>query len=507
MIDIKRIREDPKGIERAVRKKGATISIEKILELDEKRRRLISEADIARAEQNAASAKIPQLKGVAKEDAIAKLKEIKLKIAALESKIRSVEEELELLLYKVPNPPLEGVPEGKDEHDNVVLREVGSRPLFDFQPKDYLTLAQALDIIDVERAGKVSGSRFGYLKGDGALLEFALLQFGVSTLTNEKVLQEIIANNNLNLPPRPFIPIIPPVLIRPEMLGRMGYLNKNSKGKNLPQISERSEARFARIPTVRDGTSQSNSDATVRRLRDPRNRTRSFVADGFGKNSKLSEWEGEEVYFLRDDDLVLVGTSEQSIGPMHANEIFNESDLPLRYLGFSSCFRREAGSYGKDTKGILRVHQFDKLEMFSFCRPEDSEKEHKFLLACEEYLMAQLKIPYRVINICTGDLGAPAAAKYDIEAWLPGQNEGRGEYRETHSTSNTTDFQARRLNIRCRLAFKGQMSDIRYVHMLNGTALAMGRMIIAIIENYQTKEGKVIIPEVLRQFMNKEVMG
>ncbi len=209
---------------------------------------------------------------------------------------------------------------------------------------------------------------------------------------------------------------------------------------------------------------------------------------------------GEEIYCLEKDNLCLVGTSEQSVGPMHSDDIFEEINLPHRHVAFSTCFRREAGSYGKDTKGILRVHQFDKVEMFSFCHPERSQEEHKFLLSMEEKLMQLLKIPYRVVQMCTGDLGDPAAAKYDIEAWMPGQN----QYRETHSTSNCTDFQARRLNIR----YRNKSGKLEFIHTLNGTAFAIGRMIIAILENYQQKDGSIKVPKVLEKCMGiKEIKG
>ena len=210
----------------------------------------------------------------------------------------------------------------------------------------------------------------------------------------------------------------------------------------------------------------------------------------------IEQTDKEEAYYLPQDNLYLVGTAEQSIGPMHADEIFEEKDLPKRYVAFSTCFRREAGAYGKDTKGILRVHQFDKVEMFSFVKPEDSKKEHQFLLSLEEALMQSLKIPYRIVQMCTGDLGVPAAAKYDIEAWMPGQ----GEYRETHSTSNCTDFQARRLNIR----YRRSDGKLEFVHTLNGTATAIGRTLIAIIENYQEKNGSIKVPEVLQPFINRQ---
>jgi seryl-tRNA synthetase len=225
-----------------------------------------------------------------------------------------------------------------------------------------------------------------------------------------------------------FIPIIPPVMIKPEMMKAMGYVERG----------------------------------------------------------------GDEIYYFDKDDLYLTGTSEQSIGPMHADEVFEEKDLPKKYIAFSTCFRREAGSYGKDTRGILRVHQFDKVEMFVFSTPENSQKERESILSIEEKLMKELKIPYRVIDICTGDLGDPAAAKYDIEAWMPGQN----EYRETHSCSNCTDFQARRLNIK----YKDRVVGLRLVHTLNGTAFAIGRILIAIIENYQQKDGSIKMPKVLRKY-------
>ncbi len=219
---------------------------------------------------------------------------------------------------------------------------------------------------------------------------------------------------------------------------------------------------------------------------------KSKMARGMGY---LEQSDREEAYYLPQDDLYLVGTAEQSIGVMHEGEVFEEEDLPRRYVGFSTCFRREAGSYGKDTKGILRVHQFDKIEMFSFCKPDNSQKEHQFFLEIEKNLMKGLELPFRVVNICTGDLGRPAAAKYDIEAWIPSQN----KYRETHSTSNCTDFQARRLDIR----YRDRVGKLNFVHTLNGTAFAIPRTLIAIIENYQQKDGSVKVPTVLQKYLGK----
>lgn len=417
MLDIKLIREQTDKIKQGIRKKGADSSlVDKVLELDKKKRDLIQEIEIVRAKKNIAEKKIVGEKN--KEEIMKVLRDAKIFLTGKEEELEKTEKAFEQIMTLLPNPPLDDVPEGKDERENIVIKQVGKKPKFNFTPQDYLSLGEKLDIIDTKRASKTSGSRFGFLKGGAAILEFALIKFVFDKLTKKG-----------------FIPIIPPVLIKPRPFWGMGYLDKGA----------------------------------------------------------------EEVYYLPKDELYLVGTSEQMIGPMHMDEIFQEQDLPLRYVAFSSCFRREAGSYGKDTKGILRVHQFDKIEMFIFSKPEESVKEHKFLLSIEEELMKDLKIPYQVLKICSGDLGNPAAAKYDIEAWLPGQDNGKGQYRETHSTSNCTDFQARRLNIK----FKDKAtSKNELVHTLNGTALAIGRAIIAIIENYQTKEGKIKIPKVLWRYSN-----
>jgi seryl-tRNA synthetase len=400
MIDIKLLRDNPNKIKKACNNKNVVIDIDKILDLDKKKRGLIQEIEGMKAEQ----------KKMGKEQ-IEKAKDLKEKIKNLEPELEKIEKELNALFLQIPNIPLDDVPIGKDESENKVVREVGKKPNFKFKPKDYLELAEKLDIIDVKRAAKVSGTRFGYLKGGAVYLEFALIQLAFNTLVKEG-----------------FCPVIPPIMIKTKMMKGMGYMERG----------------------------------------------------------------GEEIYQLPKDDLVLVGTAEQSIGPMHADEIFNEKDLPKRYVAFSPCFRREAGSYGKDTKGIFRVHQFYKVEMFGFCLPSQSQKEHQFFLKMEEKLMQALKIPYQVLQICTGDLGDPAAAKYDIEAWLPSEN----RYRETHSTSNCTDFQARRLNIR----YKAKDNKLNFVHTLNGTAFATGRTIIAILENYQQKDGSIKIPKALQKY-------
>ena len=403
MIDIKLLRENPEKVKKACENKQAKINIDEVLELDEKRRKLIQEIEKLRAEQKKLG-----------KDQIEQAKSLKNKIKELEPELEKAELNFNILFSQIPNLPLDTVPVGKNETENNTLREIGKIPKFSFQPKDYLEIAENLDIIDVKRAGKVSGSRFGYVKGGLAMLEFGLIQLAMDIARKHG-----------------FVPVVPPVMIKPEMMKAMGYVERG----------------------------------------------------------------GDEIYYFDKDDLYLTGTSEQSIGPMHADEVFEENELPKKYVAFSTCFRREAGSYGKDTKGILRVHQFDKVEMFIFAKPEESVKMHELILSIEEKLMKELGIPYRVVNICTGDLGDPAAAKYDIEAWMPGQN----EYRETHSTSNCTDFQARRLNIKYQTT-SNKKQETKLDHTLNGTAFAIGRTLIAIIENYQQKDGSIKVPKVLRKY-------
>jgi seryl-tRNA synthetase len=423
MLDIKFIRQNPEKVKEGCRAKQVKVDIDRLLEVDKKRREVLQALEDMRAQKNKATKEIQRAKDLKeKEKIVLKMRELDKNSDKLGKALKELEEEFNDLMLQIPNLPLDDVPVGKDEKENAVLREVGEKTKFDlpagrqgFQPKDYLEIAENLDLIDVKRAAKVAGTRFGYIKREAVLLEFALINLAFDTLTKEG-----------------FIPVLPPVMLKPEMARGMGYLEQSDK---------------------------------------------------------------EEAYFLPQDNLYLVGTAEQSTGTMHTNEIFNEKDLPRRYVAFSTCFRREAGSYGKDTKGIFRVHQFDKVEMFSFTKPEDSIKEHKFFLEMEEKLMQSLKIPYRVVNICTGDLGRPAAAKYDIEAWFPSQN----RYRETHSTSNCTDFQARRLNIRYR---DSKTKKLEFVHTLNGTAFAIGRTLIAIIENYQQKDGSILIPAVLQPYLN-----
>lgn len=411
MIDIEFLRENPEKVKKAVEDKQLDSGVvDAVLKLDDDWRKTLQAVEKLRAEKNALS-KDPS------PGKIKKAKKVKSDLKKLEEDLNKVTNEYEVALRDIPNLPADDVAVGKDEKENKVERKWGEIPKFDFKPKDHLELGELLDIIDVERAAKVSGARFAYLKNEAVLLEFALINFAMEALMGEG-----------------FIPILPPAMIRKESMRGMGYL----------------------------------------------------------------EHGGEEDMFTLDKDLILIGTSEQSIGPMHANEVFEKKELPRRYVGFSPCFRREAGSYGRDTRGILRVHQFDKVEMFSFTLPEKGDEEHEYLLGLQEKLFQALNIPYRVTKMVTGDLGAPAARKYDVEAWIPTQE----KYREVTSTSTTTDFQARRLNIRYK---EGDKLD--YVHMLNGTAFAIGRTIIAILENYQKKDGSVEVPEVLQKWMGKEVIS
>jgi len=413
MLDIKFIRENPNQVKTACKNKQINVDIDKLLKLDKKRREKLQELERLKAEQNKISRKAT-LTPEEKE----KARIIKEKIKKIKPDLEIIEKELNEIMFQVPNIPLDDVPIGKDETENVILKKVGKLPKFNFKPRSYLDIGERLDLIDVKRAAKVSGTRFGYLKNEAVLLEIALINFAFQTLIKKG-----------------FVPVVPPVMIKEEMARGTGYF-----------------------------------EATDR----------------------------DEAYFIERDNLFLVGTSEQSLAAMHANEVLFERDLPKRYVGFSTCFRREAGSYGKDTKGIIRVHQFDKIEMFSFTKPEDSKKEHEFFLSLEEKLMSSLKLPYQVVNICTGDLGRPAAAKFDIETWIPSEN----RYRETHSTSNCTDFQARRLNIR----YRNKAGKLNFVHTINGTAFAIGRTIVAIIENYQQKDGSIKVPKILQKYIGKKVI-
>ncbi|MEA2020556.1 MAG: serine--tRNA ligase [Patescibacteria group bacterium] len=415
MLDIDFIRNNPDTVRRGLQAKQANPSlVDKTLELDKERRELLQEVEKLRHEIN----EISNIQEKPSADDIERAKKLKNQLRKLEPKLREVEERFKEVWQQIPNMPAEDVPRGESEEENVEVKKWGKPRDFDFEPKPYWELGESLRIIDKERAAKVSGARFGYLKGAAVLLEFALVDLAIKNLLWEG-----------------FLPVIPPVMINDKAMRAMGYLEHGGE---------------------------------------------------------------QETYHFEKDQLYLIGTSEQAVGPMHMNEVLEEGTLPRRYVAFSTCFRREAGSYGKDTKGIFRVHQFDKVEMFSFTHPEGSEEEHDFLLSVQENLMQELEIPYQVTEMCTGDLGAPAARKYDINAWFPSQD----CYRETHSASNCTDFQARRLNVK----YQNEKGEKDFVHTLNGTAFAIGRTVLAILENYQQEDGSVLIPEALEPMVEMGVI-
>jgi seryl-tRNA synthetase len=414
VLDLKAIREDPDAAHAALARRGAAESLDRLLELDARRRELLPRIEEGKARQNRASDAIAEAKrsGGDAEAEIAEMRELAPRIRQLEADLAEVEAARDELAAQLPNLPDPEAPDGMTEEDAVVLREVGQRPEFGFEPRDHLEIGTALGLIEMEAAARASGSRFAYLKGDLVLVELALVRYTLDLLRAEG-----------------HEPVVPPVLVRDEAMFGTGFL-----------------------PGDRD-----------------------------------------QIYELPRDDLYLVGTSEVSLAALHADQILEPGSLPLRYAGFSTCFRREAGAAGKDTHGIFRVHQFDKVEMFSFVEPDASHEEHERLLAIEERIMAELEIPYRVADIAAGDLGASAARKFDCEAWIPSQ----GRYRELTSCSNTTDFQARRLGCRFRPA-EGQSP--LHVHTLNGTAAAVGRTLIALIENRQEEGGAFTLPEVLHTY-------
>lgn len=429
MLDIKFIRENAEAVKKNCLHRGIQCDIDALLALDQKRLELVKHVEVLKALKNDLNDLILEAKtDEEKKEVIEKGKEIKANLEKSEPELDKVFEEYKSILNKVPNMHSEDTPIGKDESENKVIKKLGEPKKFEFKAKEHWEIGESLDVIDIKRATKVSGSRFSYLKGELALLEQALVQFAFSVLTDESVLKEIVEKNNLNVSLRKFIPIIPPVLIKREALEKMARLEPK-----------------------------------------------------------------EERYYIPSDDLYLVGSAEHSIGAMHMDEILNIKELPLRYVGFSPAFRREAGSYGKDTKGILRVHQFDKLEIVSFTSPDSGLDEQNFIVAIQEYLMISLGLPYQIVAICTGDMGSPDFRQIDVETWLPGQN----RYRETHSSDYNTDYQSRRLNIKVK---KGDGKS-ELVHMNDATAFAIGRTIIAIMENYQQADGSVKIPEILIKYM------
>lgn len=411
MIDIKFIRENPETVKQDARKKGATIPVEIILELDQIHRELQTQVQNLQAQRNKA----------AQERNIDEGKRIKEELEGLEDRLKAAKIHLEQELLKIPNLPTPEVPIGGEE-DFEVIKTVGEPRVFDFKVRDHLELGELLDIIDIPRAAKVSGTRFTYLKNEAVFLELALVQYALEKLKKEG-----------------FSAVLPPVLIKSEMTQGLGYWNEENKNnyyltQNVEELEQGKQAESA---------------------------------------------------------LYLVGTAEHALVPMHADELFMDKEMPKRYVGFSPAFRRESGSYGRDTRGILRVHQFEKVEMVSFVKQEEDASELGFLTALSEGFMDDLGLSYRVIRLASKDISFPAAETRDIETWMPAQN----KYRETHSVSTTGTFQARRFSIKYQ-----DKDEKKYASILNGTAFAIGRTIVSILENYQEEDGSVVIPEVLRKY-------
>ena len=418
MIDLKTLRENPDAVKKSQTARGESADlVDRVIAADEARRAAIVEFERVRAEQNSLSKSVGAAKGDEKTALLEKAKNLAAQVKEADAKKSEAESSARSELMNLSNLIDPAAPVG-GEADFKVLEEIGSPRDFDkegFAPKDHVEIGKALGAIDVERGAKVSGSRFYYLTGVGALLEFALVNYAISSA----------AKNG-------FIPVIPPVLVKPAAMEGTGFLGQAA----------------------------------------------------------------ENVFHLEKDDFYLVGTSEVPLAAYHMDEIIDAKKLPLRYSGYSSCFRREAGTYGKDTRGIIRVHQFDKVEMFSFCKPEEAQKEHLRLLEWEKDFLKAMEVPFRVIDVASGDLGSSAARKFDCEAWIPTQN----AYREVTSTSNCTEFQARRLNIRMK-----DEEGTKPIATLNGTLVAIPRMIVAILENHQQQDGTVKLPQALQAFLGTDI--
>ena len=414
MIDLNLLKENSEAIKASQRARGRDEKlVDQAAEADGKRRKALAEFEALRAEQNAHSKLVSTAPKEEKAALVAAAQELASKVKAANEAANKAAEELDVIIWKIENVVLDGVPAG-GENDFVVVKEVGTKPNFSFEPKDHVALGESLDVIDIERGAKISGSRFYFLKGMGARLELALMNLALDKATMAG-----------------FTALITPTLVRPEVMAGTGFLGEHA----------------------------------------------------------------DEIYYLPADDLYLTGTSEVALAGYHRDEIIDLEDGPLRYAGWSTCYRREAGSHGKDTRGILRVHQFNKLEMFSYIAPEQADAEHQKLLGFQEEMLQACELPYRVIETAAGDLGSSAARKYDAEAWVPTQ----GNYRELTSTSNCTTYQARRLNVRYRTT-DGKTATAA---TLNGT-LATTRWLVAILENHQQADGSVKIPAALRPYLGGE---
>lgn len=433
MLDIKFIRENRELVENSSRNKGYQISFDELFSMDDKRRNLQAEVDDLRAKRNTLSNSMQG--GRPDQSAIDEVKKLKEQLSSLEDELGQTETQYLKLLKSVPNVALDTVPVGGSEEENVVEKTVGEPKQKNFAIKNHAEIATARGWLDKERAAKVAGSRFAYIKGDMVKLQMALMQFVFDTVSDEATIKSISEKAGLSdINFRPFTPVLPPYFIKTELYDAMDRL-------------------------------------------EPR----------------------EERYKIEEEDSWLQGSAEHVLGSMHADEIIDENNLPIRYIGYATSFRREAGTYGKDMEGIIRMHQFDKLEFQSFTTPESGYKEHQLLIALQEHLLSSLELPYRVMRKCTFDIGKPNASGVDMDAWLPGQN----QYRETHTADYMTDYQARRLKTRVRK----NSGELEFVHINDATAMALGRMMIAIIENYQNEDMTVSVPSVLKPYLqNREVL-
>ena len=416
MLDPALLKNDLETLKLNISRRNLNVDIDFLINLNEERKKLRFEAEQKRSEQKEIGKEIATADDKSKENLLSQASNISNEVKSLFEKVDQKDEEFFNNWVKIPNIISETSPDGKSDSDNLEIKKIGNIKEMK-NPRDHLEIASKLNLIDVEKASEVSGSRFAYLFGDLVKIEFNLVSWALNKLSDKG-----------------FTPTVPPVLVRENALYGTGF----------------------------------------------------FPDDA------------EQVYEIPNDDLFLVGTSEVPLAALHTNEILNIKNLPLRYAGFSTCFRREAGTYGKDTTGIFRVHQFDKVEMFSFCDPVKSKEEHEFILSVEEELLQALEIPYRVVDVCAGDLGASAAKKFDIEAWIPSQN----TYREVTSCSNTTDYQARRLNIRAK-----DDGSTSVLHTLNGTAIAVGRILIALIENNQNTDESVVFSDKVAEIIGVEQLG
>jgi len=426
MLDIKFIRENPQVVKEAAKNKNLQVDVDRLLVIDEQIVGLRQEIDVLRQKRNENAESMKGEKP--SESQISEGKKLKDQIADLETKLNPLEDEWFELMYKVPNIPEPEVPVGLSEEENVIVADFGKKPEFDFEPKNHWELAQAKSWIDKERAAKVAGARFAYVKGDMFKLQFALVSFVADRLTDEEWLKKVADKANLQVSTKPFVPVIPPMMVKTKPFKGTGRLSKE-----------------------------------------------------------------EQTYQVDDDELWLNASAEHSICPMYMDEVVAEAELPIRYLGYATSFRKEAGTYGKDMEGILRMHQFDKLEMESFTVPEDGKSEHLFLIAIQQELLDELGLHYHFMEKCTADIGTPNAKGVDLETWFPGQD----KFRETSSADLMNDFQARRLNMRVRK----NSGDLVFMHTNDATGIVMSRIPPAIIENYQTKNGDVTVPEVLRPYM------